>query len=43
MSATKRKVLPFADKLRVVEMCDKGYSYASVASEFDFGKLLILI
>ncbi len=38
MSASKRKILTLKKKLRVVEMRDKGYSYARIASEFGIGK-----
>ncbi len=38
MSASKRKILTLKEKLRVVEMRDKGYLYARIASEFGIGK-----
>ncbi len=38
MSASKRKILTLKEKLRVVEMRDKGYSYDRIASEFGIGK-----
>ena len=34
----KRRVLTLKDKLSVVEMWEKGYSYARIAAEFQIGK-----
>ena len=36
--SVKRRVLTLKDKLSVVEMRDKGYSYARIATEFQIGK-----
>ena len=36
--SVKRSVLTLKDKLSVVEMRDKGYSYARIAVEFQIGK-----
>ena len=36
--SVKRRVMTLKDKLSVVEMRDKGYSYARIAAEFQIGK-----
>ena len=36
--SVKRRVLTLKDKLSVVEMRDKGYSYTIIATEFQIGK-----